>query len=135
MEILQIPRPLVNQILTHAQHSPEAEVCGLLGGRDGLVMSCYPVENEAGEPLRRYQMSAKEQVDAMRRMREAGEELIAIYHSHPCAPAEPSAIDIEEASYPEAAYLIVSLNTEGVLQLSAFEIKSGQATQVAVELC
>jgi len=134
MGILQIPRPLVNQILADAQRSPEAEICGLLGGQDGVVKSGYPVGNEAGEPLRRFRMEPAEQVDAMRRMREAGEALVAIYHSHPCAPAEPSAIDIQEASYPEAAYLIVSLNTEGVLQLSAFEIKAGKASSLPVEL-
>ncbi len=134
METLQLPRPLVNQILAHAQSSPDAEVCGLLGGHNNVAQHCYPATNKATDPMRRYQMDPKEQIDAMRQMRQTGEELIAIYHSHPNAPAEPSIIDIHEADYPGAAYLIISLNTEGVLQMSAFTIINGAASPLALEL-
>ena len=77
-------------------------------------------------------MSAPGQIEAMRQMREQGETLFAIYHSHPHAPAEPSHLDIEQANYPEALYLIISLNTKGVLELRAFTLQHGEAT--AVEL-
>ncbi len=134
IDTLKIPRQLTNKILSHAQHSPDAEVCGLLGGKDGAALSCYPIDNNATNPLRRYQMDPKEQIDAMRDMREAGEELVAIYHSHPCAPAQPSETDIREATYTDAAYLIVSLNTKGVLEMSAFKIENGTSTHIPLEL-
>jgi len=134
METLKLARPLVNSIMTQAQHSPELEICGLLGGIDGRALNCYPVTNQATDPSHRYRMDPSQQIEAMRQMREAGEELIAIYHSHPDAPALPSITDINEANYPEAIYLIVSLNTTGVLEMTAFTIRDGQAQELTLEL-
>jgi proteasome lid subunit RPN8/RPN11 len=80
------------------------------------------VRNIAPEPERRYLLDPEQHVSALRAMRDKGEELFAIFHSHPAAPAEPSATDLELAAYPEALYLIVSLNTQGVLELRGFRI-------------
>lgn len=134
MNTLKLPRTLVNEILTQAQQSPENEICGLIGGRNTEAEHCYPIDNTALDQARRYQMDPKEQIDAMRNMRDNGEELIAIYHSHPHAPALPSETDLIEAEYTEAAYLIVSLNTVGVLEMTAFHIKDKQASEMALEL-
>lgn len=119
---IELPRALVNQILHHAQASPELEVCGLIGAKGGVPHSCHPVANAAADPARRFQLDPGGQVDAMRRIREAGEALFAIFHSHPSAPAEPSPADLAEAAYPEALYLVVSLNTKGVLEMRGFRI-------------
>jgi len=134
MDVLKIPRHLVNNILSQAQQSPENEICGLIGGRNHSAQRCYPIDNSAADQGHRYQMNPKEQIDAMRQMRENNEELLAIYHSHPHAPALPSTTDLNEAEYPEAAYLIVSLNTVGVLEMTAFHIKDKQAHEIALEL-
>jgi proteasome lid subunit RPN8/RPN11 len=125
-----IPRNLINQLLTHAQHSPEEEVCGLIGSKDGSPSRIYPVANVAAERDHLYAMEPQAQIDAMRRMREAGEELFAIYHSHPHAPPEPSLRDLEEAAYPEALYLIISLNTKGVLEMRGFRLRDGEVESV-----
>ena len=134
METIKLPRPLVNTILTQAQHSPENEVCGLIGGHDSHAEHCYPIDNTALDQSRRYQMDPRKQIEAMRQMRDNGEELIAIYHSHPHAPALPSATDLAEAEYPEAVYLIVSLNTVGVLEMTAFRINHNRADEISLEL-
>ncbi len=134
MDILKLPRPLVNNILTQAQHSPENEICGLIGGHNHIGQHCYPINNAATDQRHRYQINPKEQIDAMRKMRENNEQLIAIYHSHPHTPARPSHTDLNEAEYPEAAYLIVSLNTVGVLEITAFRIKDKQAYAITLEL-
>lgn len=134
MASLTLPRAIVNALLHQAQLAPETEICGLIGARDGVAMTCYPVANAAATPDRRYAMDPKQQIDAMRRMRVAGEELLAIYHSHPHSPAAPSPIDIGEAEYPQAVYLIISLATTGTLQLAAFRINAGQATAIDLEL-
>ncbi|MBP1149503.1 M67 family metallopeptidase [Methylocaldum sp. RMAD-M] len=125
---IHIPRPLVNQLLHYAQTSPEVEVCGLIGAKDGTPGHCYPVKNASTTPDCRFQMEPQDQIDAMRKMRERGEELFAIFHSHPAAPAEPSAIDLEQAAYPDAVYIIISLNTKGVLEMRGFRIN--QARQI-----
>ena len=128
----RIPRHLVNQIMRHAQQSPEAEVCGLVASRHGQPSTVYAVANVASEPARLFTMDAPGQIEAMRQMREQGEALFAIYHSHPHAPAEPSLHDVAMAAYPEALYFIISLNTKGVLELRAWQIQ--QQTLLPVEL-
>jgi len=132
IEQIAIPRPLVNQILAHAQRSDALEVCGLIGSNAGQPAHCYPVSNVAEQPTRRFAMDPQGQLDAQRAMRERGEELWAIYHSHPDEPALPSTTDIEESNYPDALYLIVSLTTKGVLELRGFRMRTG--TPEAVDL-
>ncbi len=126
---LALPRALVNQLLHYAQSSPDLEICGLVGGKDGAPATCYPVRNAAEQPERRYLLDAEEHIAALRAMRERGEELLAIFHSHPQAPAEPSATDLELAAYPAALYLIVSLNTKGVLELRGFRIDASRTVE------
>ena len=134
MESVRLPRTLVNQLLAHAQRFPDTEVCGLIGARDGEPLRCYPVDNTASEPGRLFEMDPREQIDAMRQMREAGESLFAIYHSHPHSPPEPSATDLEQAAYPDALYLIISLDTKGVLQMKGFRLADGTARAVELEV-
>lgn len=126
---VSIPRPLVNQMLHHAQQSPDQEVCGLIGARDNKAASCYPVRNIAYNQTFRYELDPKQQLDAMRKMRSEGEDLFAIYHSHPHSQAKPSKTDIAMANYPEALYLIISLNTKGVLELRGFYLNREDAAE------
>lgn len=96
-------------MLEHAAASPRLEVCGLLGGRDRQVRHYYPVQNIADTPQRAFYMSPQEQLDAMQLMIERGEDLLGIFHSHPEAPASPSASDLELAHYPGVFNFIVSM--------------------------
>ncbi len=131
---MQLPRPLVNQLLAQAQSQPEQEICGLIGGDGRHPPHCYPVANVAAEPSHRYRLDPAQQIDAMRQMRERGERLLAIYHSHPHGPARPSATDLREAQYPEAVYLIISLGTTGVLEMRGFRLRDGSVEEVELEL-
>ena len=124
---IELPRELVNQILHHAQSSTELEVCGLIGALDGLPVSCHPVANASSTPQVRFQLDPKGQIAAMRQIREQEEELFAIFHSHPTAPAEPSAVDLAEATYLDVLYLVISLNTKGVLEMRGFWIGGDKA--------
>ncbi len=80
-------------------------------------------------------MDPKQQIDTFRIMRERGEELYAIYHSHSESPAIPSAEDLRLASYPEALHIIISMSTRGTLQLRGFRLKdiSTVAVDITVE--
>ena len=44
-------------------------------------------------------------------MDDRGEELVAIYHSHPVSQPYPSPTDRAEAHYPDACYILVSLRS------------------------
>lgn len=134
MSTVALPRPLVNRLLAEAQRHPESEVCGLVGGSEGRPGRFYPVANVAAEPGRLFRLDPKGQIDAMRTMREGGEALFAIYHSHPHAPARPSATDLAESAYPEALHLIVSLDTKGVLEMRGYYLRDGVAEEVGLEV-
>ena len=88
----------------------------------------------ATNPVALYRMDGKEQIDVMRQMRENNENLFAIYHSHPHSEAYPSATDLSEAQYPDVVYIIVSLNTKGVLDLRAYKLNGTQITPLEISL-
>ena len=132
---ITFPRGLVNQILQCAQQQPGLEVCGLIGARNGIPRTLYAVTNVAESPDFRFALDPQQQIAAIRAMRDHGEELFAVFHSHPAAPAEPSTWDLEEAGYPELLHLIVSLGTPGVLELRGFRFsRSGGFDEVPLLL-
>lgn len=129
-----IPRLLTIQLLHLAQLSPEQEVCGLIGAENGNPRHCYPISNIAEHAHRQFLLDPAEQLSTMKTMREKGEELFAIYHSHPTAPAIPSTDDITMNAYPNALYLIISLNTKGILEMRGFKLQANQYTEVELAL-
>ncbi len=133
-EDFQLPRSVTTQLLHLAQISPKKEICGLIGAKDGIANTCYPVQNIADQPETRFHMDAKQQISAISNIRDKNETLFAIYHSHPTAPAEPSTTDKELAAYPDALYLIISLNTKGVLEIKGFRIIEKSFTEISLSM-
>jgi proteasome lid subunit RPN8/RPN11 len=120
-------------MLEHARARPGEEVCGLLGAKDGAFTSFHPVANVAEDRTRRFLMDARGQIDAMRRMREDGEELLGIFHSHPEGPGEPSAEDLAMAAYPGTIYFIAAPEAgAGTWVLRAFRYDGTGFTGIAV---
>ena len=134
MNAVRLPRSIVNQLLLLARKSPEEEICGLIS-RDRIgFKKCYPVDNVATDKKHFFALDPKQQIEAMRRMREHGEELGAIYHSHPDSPPLPSRADIEQHDYPGVLYLIISLSRKGPLELRGFHIHGRETREVTVAL-
>ncbi len=108
--------------MAHARQALPEECCGWLGGRDNFVRSVYKLKNVAANPLVEYEAAAQDLFAAQREMRETGENLLGIYHSHPLqAEPAPSETDVRRAFYPEAVYFIVGFfGNSAVLQ--AFKI-------------
>ena len=129
---IQLSRKLANQLLHIAQVSPDKEVCGLISSKNDLAQNCYPILNIAEHPETQFLLDTQQQSTAMAKMRDNGEELFAIYHSHPTAPAQPSTTDINLANYPNALTLIISLNTKGVLDMHCFKIINNSVTEIAL---
>jgi proteasome lid subunit RPN8/RPN11 len=108
--MLKFTRHLLNALITHAKEISPNECCGLVGAKDGLTSSIYKLTNSAGNPLVTYEAEPEDLFAAQREMRERGESLAAIYHSHPrSAEPFPSETDVRLAYYPDATYLIVGL--------------------------
>lgn len=131
---IKLPRKLTTQLLHLAQISPDKEICGLMGSIDDIACTCYPVTNIAKHPETRFLLDEKQQISALSSMRKNNETFFAIYHSHPTSPAIPSATDIELASYPEVIYLIISLNTKGVLEIRGFKIINKLVEEISLSL-
>ena len=94
-----------------------------------MAQCFYPVANVATEPACRYEMDPAQQIAALRAMRMRGEQLLAIMHSHPASAALPSATDIAEANYPDAIYLIISLQDTDKPDLRGFLLRPHGAPQ------
>jgi proteasome lid subunit RPN8/RPN11 len=129
MDLLLSPG-ILEQVIEHAKSCHPIEGCGLLVGRD-RGERFIPVTNLRGSETE-FEMDPAELITVLRDIRETGEMLVAIYHSHPRGPAELSKRDIEQAYYPKAAQLIVSLAEPERPLAAAFRIEDGQAIPVEV---
>ena len=103
--------PQLNKIFACARESAPDECCGLIGGKaDGTARSIYSLRNVAADSVVSYEAAPEDLFAAQKLMRQRGEELLAIYHSHPEShDPKPSETDVRLAYYPNAVYLIVGL--------------------------
>ena len=132
MERVELPRTLAIQILQNAQSTPDREVCGLVAANGEAVLRVIRIRNAASAPGTFFEMDERELIDAMKAMRERGESLFAIYHSHPQTAPVPSPTDIQRTGYPDALHLIVSMETKGVLQMRGWRLKDDACEPVDV---
>lgn len=123
MQTIKLPRQIVNKMLAHAQSKTEQEVCGLISLKSDSQMQLIPITNIATDSSHFFEMDPTETIHAMKTIRNENAELYAIYHSHPSTPATPSKMDVEKVGYPDVLYLIISLNTKGVLELKGYKIQ------------
>ena len=117
----------VEEMSAHAREMSPAECCGLIGGAsDGRAGSVYRLRNVAADPLVAYEAAAEDLFAAQKSMRERGEQLLAIYHSHPRASEPvPSLSDVRLAYYPSAIYFIIGLSGPDAT-LRAFRINESE---------
>ena len=95
-------------MLEHAASAPAEEVCGLIGGDGRCLLDFYPVPNAAADRRTGYLMAPREQIAVMRALRDNGQVLAGIFHTHPFTEAEPSATDLALAAWPGVYYFIAS---------------------------
>ena len=123
----RLDRPTVDALVGHSWSDFPYEVCGLLGTDATGRIHHFPITN-AERSMTYYVMQPKELLQAMRTIEDAGWDL-AIYHSHTHTEAYPSRTDIELAAYPEATYLIVTLQDRDAPAIRAFRIEDGVVTE------
>jgi proteasome lid subunit RPN8/RPN11 len=120
-------------MIEHARREAPRECCGLIGGNGNRTQTVYPLRNIAGDPLVTYEAAPEALFAAQRAMRDQGEELVAIYHSHPHSEdPRPSETDVRLAYYPSAVYFIVGLAGEEP-SLRAFRISEREGRWDAAE--
>ena len=117
---LQLPRQLYDEMVKQAVAELPNECCGLLCGQlladaavaegmVGRVRQRYPLLNAAASP-REFLSDPKSMFEAIRDMRRFGDEILAVYHSHPTSEPIPSRTDLERNYSPDIVSLIISLN-------------------------
>lgn len=125
---LDLDRATVEALIAHARSDVPFEVCGLLAFDDGgAVVQHWQIPN-AERSMTYYVMDSTALLHAMREIEDAGWGL-GIYHSHTHTEAFPSPTDRQLALYPEAAYLIVSLQRPDAPEVRAFDIVEGRITE------
>lgn len=139
-------------MVAHARELDPFECCGLLAGTSGTVTRQYRITNTVAKdtqamevfaaarvkPLEHlsertraevaYFMDPTEMLAAFKDMRDRQLDLAAIYHSHTRSPAYPSTTDVGLAYYPDAAYLIISLEDKLKPDIRAYWIRDRQVS-------
>jgi [CysO sulfur-carrier protein]-S-L-cysteine hydrolase len=135
---LILPGPVAEALLRHARSELPNEACGLLAGSlaDGTASAYHPARNSEASPLR-YNVDPEDLVRIVFALDAAGEDLVAIFHSHTRSPAVPSATDRRTAQYPGVFYLLATLAdpvAAAQRALRAWRIHGGQTFEVPLSI-
>ena len=118
-------------IVAHAERDAPNECCGYMSAKDGVVREVFEAENIRHSP---YAFDfGFDDLRAANELDDDGYE-VAIYHSHPRSPAEPSQTDINLATYPHWTYLIVSLADANAPLVRAWRIGDGRVEEEPIEI-
>jgi proteasome lid subunit RPN8/RPN11 len=137
MPTIRLLREHVHAMIAHAREVVPAECCGLIGGDARQnARTIYRLRNVTANPEFGYEAAPEDLFNAQRQMRDRGEELLAIYHSHPrAADPSPSETDVRLAYYPSATYLIVGLGgTEAAVKAFSISEREQRWEQVEYEI-
>ena len=140
MQSISVNQEVFKALKAHALAEAPNEACGLVSGTKGVGSGFYAIGNANPSPVT-YDLDSAGQIAAMRDMREAGAELMAIFHSHPGSPAVPSSTDVLRAFYPGTrdenfpgvAYIIASVSGGEVIELRAFLITPEGINEITIK--
>ena len=132
---MKISKEQIDEMVIHAREDLPNECCGLIGGSGDEAKTLYRAANAFASPFS-YRVDPADQYRIIEKeMRDRGEDLVAIYHSHTKSPAYPSQTDLNEAaSWPEQVYLIVSLADPDAPDVKAFWLKDKKIAEAELVL-
>ena len=133
MQQLKIPSVIATRMVEQARAGMPLEVCGILAGCADAVASHYEMTNSDQSAVH-YTMVPEEQFKVLKSIRAVGQEMLAIYHSHPATPARPSAEDIRLARTPGVIYVIMSLVEPESPVIKGFTIDDERVSEVAIAI-
>jgi proteasome lid subunit RPN8/RPN11 len=137
-----LPGAIREAIVIHARAEYPNEAVGLVigdrpAGDGGQALRYEPARNRAASPYR-YELHPEDLLRLTIETDDAGQVFWAIVHSHTHSPAVPSPTDIGLAFYPDALYVLVSLDedhadaTTGEPGLRGWRIVDGTVHEVAL---
>lgn len=123
----------IDEMIAHAREDVPDECCGVLLGNAAGVAQFRRCTNAEHSPYR-YSVAPKELLEIDREARQHDWEVLVIYHSHTHTEAYPSPTDVRLAGYPEAVYMLVSLQKPDEPVVRAFHIRDGVADEEELEV-
>ena len=135
---LSITPAVAEQVMAHARAELPNEACALISGSltAHAAVRFHAARNSEASPLR-YNVHPEDLVRITFAIEDAGEDLVAIFHSHTRSPAVPSATDRRTAQYPDVFYLLATLADSAATParaLRAWRIHGGQAFEVPLHI-
>ena len=113
------------KIVAHAEKELPNEACGLIGGTingdSKKIKKVYLLTN-IDHSNEHFSLDPKEQLAAIKDMRQNGLVPLGNWHSHPESPSRPSDEDKRLAYDSKASYLILSLMDRAAPVLNSFKI-------------
>jgi [CysO sulfur-carrier protein]-S-L-cysteine hydrolase len=126
---MEISQAQFDDVVAHAQADAPNECCGYMRLAEDRVDQVFRSQNLRDSPYG-YEIDPKSLL-AANDLDDDGFG-VAIYHSHPRSPAEPSQTDINLAHYPHWLYVIVSL--AGEPNVRAWRIADGKVEEEPVSV-
>ncbi len=136
--MIRLPPELAGRIREAASSAYPNECCGLLIGRmegdvlviDGIAESV----NLSARPRDSFEIDLRLRLRLQKELRGTGRDIVGHYHSHPDAPAAPSARDRAQAWEPGMIWLIAGVADGVVGELGAFRLDEAAARFIPVAI-
>jgi [CysO sulfur-carrier protein]-S-L-cysteine hydrolase len=125
---LSLPQSFIREMIAHAQEDAPNECCGIIAGEDGRAQKLFRAKNAEASPYR-YNVEPKDLFRIFRECDDNGWSFLAIYHSHTASEAYPSPTDVRLAFWPEAYYVLVSLQDADKPVVRAFRILDSEISE------
>jgi proteasome lid subunit RPN8/RPN11 len=126
---MRIAAELLDQLIAHAHDDAPNECCGMIAARGDRFTAHFRAHNEFESPMR-FQIDSRDQIRITNEIEARGDEIGAIFHSHPNSDAQPSQTDVNLARWwPGVLWVICSLaGDEPVVR--AFRIDGAEVEEV-----
>lgn len=138
-----LSREIRDGIVAHAHAEVPNEACGIVVGDrpaadGGRALRWAPLRNALASPYR-YAIDPGDLLQLTIATDDADEVFWAIVHSHVASPARPSPTDLRESHYPDALYILISLDpaegdSAGEPSLRAWRIADRGVHEVALTI-
>jgi proteasome lid subunit RPN8/RPN11 len=130
---LKLPQAHVDEIIAHAREDAPNECCGIIAGNNGDATKLYRAINAEASPFR-YSVDPKDLLRIYRDIESNDWDVLGIYHSHTHTEAYPSPTDVRLAAWPDAHYILVSLEDEASPVVRSFRILDGEIEEEELEV-
>lgn len=134
---LSVTAEALQTVSALALHSPDVEVCGFLLGTNDVANHVVAVRNDAPDPRHTFVMNTDGILETYKEADANGQDVLAVWHSHPASEAIPSEHD-KAVPDIDPVQLIVSLK-DGQPRCRAWRLSTPyvgerQATEVMVHV-